>query len=164
MHGLFVDAVVAATAQQRASLWQVREDSEQIERQHHYTLGFDVSLPIGAMAAYVAGVRRELAQHFGAETRCWVYGHLGDGNLHINVWAPALGTADRSIVAAIVYRPLTAYGGSISAEHGIGLEKKPFLDWSRTPAEITLMRQLKRTLDLHNILNPGKVFDLDDEP
>lgn len=158
--GIFVDAVIAANAQQRLALWHLREDSEQIERQHHLTFGFDVSLPIVEMPAYVNTVRSELEQHFGAGTCCWVYGHLADGNLHVNVWAPTLLPADRSTVEAIVYTPLRTCGGSISAEHGIGLEKKAYLAWSRSAAEIELMKQLKRTLDPKSILNPGKVFDL----
>ncbi len=157
--GLFDDAVIARTGQQRAELWRIREDSEQIERQHHLTFGYDVSLPIGAMADYVADVRAGVELHFGEAAQCWVYGHLGDGNLHINVWAPQFQPADADRVARIIYQPLSASGGSISAEHGIGLEKKAFLSLSRTPAEIATMRRLKAALDPHNILNPGKVFD-----
>ncbi|HHY55653.1 MAG TPA: FAD-binding oxidoreductase [Chloroflexi bacterium] len=157
--GLFDDAVVARSHQQRSELWRIREDSEQIERQHHLTFGYDVSLPIGAMEEYVADVRSAIALHFGADARCWVYGHLGDGNLHINVWAPQLQPQDGDRMAQIVYRPLTAVGGSVSAEHGIGLEKKAFLSLSRTPAEIATMRRLKAALDPHHILNPGKIFD-----
>lgn len=97
-----------------------------------------------------------------ARTRCWVYGHLGDGNLHINVWAPQLEPGDAGRVAAIVYGPLRLARGSISAEHGIGLDKKAYLALSRTPEEIATMRLLKRTLDPHNILNPGKLFDLEE--
>lgn len=156
---LFDDAVVARTSQQRADLWRIREDSEQIERQHHLTLGYDVSLPIGAMEEYVADVRSGVELHFGADAQCWVYGHLGDGNLHINVWAPQLQPGDADRVAAIVYAPLRSVHGSISAEHGIGLEKRAFLPLSRTPTEIATMRRLKAALDPHNILNPGKIFD-----
>lgn len=157
--GCFDDAVIAAGAARSAELWRIREDSEQIERQHHLTFGYDVSLPIAAMEEYVAAVRADLESQFGGEVRCWVYGHLGDGNLHVNVWAPAFQPADADRVSALVYGPLPAIGGSISAEHGIGLEKKAYLGLSRTPEEIATMRLLKRTLDLHNILNPGKVFE-----
>lgn len=160
--GLFDDAVIAHTGQQRADLWRIREDSEQIERQHHLTFGYDVSLPIGAMEEYVEDVRAGVELHFGAAAQCWVYGHLGDGNLHINVWAPQLRPQDADRVAQIVYAPLRYSNGSISAEHGIGLEKKAYLSLSRTPAEIATMRRLKATLDPHNILNPGKVFDLEE--
>ena len=161
-NGLFADAVIAGSERQRAELWRVREDSEQIERQHHLAFGYDVSLPIGAMEEYVADVMSGIELYFGDEARCWVYGHLGDGNLHINVWAPQMQPDDAGRVAAIVYGPLRLARGSISAEHGIGLEKKAYLALSRTPEEIATMRLLKRTLDPHNILNPGKLFDLEE--
>ena len=159
---LFEDAVVARSAQQRADLWSVREDSEQIERQFEPTFGFDVSLPIGAMEAYVESIQTAMVQQFGAAMRCWVYGHLGDGNLHINVWSSQLQAADAARVAAIVYAPLAASHGSISAEHGVGLEKKAFLGLCRTREEIDAMRRLKRAFDPRNILNPGKIFDLEE--
>jgi len=157
--GLIEAAVVARTAHQHASLWRVREDSEQIERQYPLALGYDVSLPIAAMESYVAQVRAELRRQYGAEERCWVYGHLGDGNLHLNVWAPQFVDTDASQVAAIVYSGLHTVGGSISAEHGVGLEKKAYLSLSRTAQEIATMRRLKQALDPHAILNPGKIFD-----
>ena len=161
--GLFADAVVAATAQQRATLWRVREDSEQIERQHHYTLGYDVSLPLRAMPAYVAAVRADLAQPLGQRRAA--------GSMATWATATCTSTSGRQPCSretgsggCHVYRPLRSLGGSISAEHGIGLEKKPYLAWSRTPAEIEVMRRLKRTLDPHNILNPGRIFDVDGVP
>ncbi len=162
-NGLFEDAVLARTTQQRADLWRIREDSEQIERQYHPSFGFDVSLPLSAMEAYVARVRLGIEQRFGREARCWIYGHLGDGNLHINLWAPSLQPEDVDAAAQLVYAPLSAFGGSISAEHGIGLEKKKYLPLSRSPQEIQVMQRLKRAFDPHNILNPGRVFDLDAE-
>jgi FAD/FMN-containing dehydrogenase len=89
-------------------------------------------------------------------------GHIGDGNLHFFV-APGAGTADTAAlhadVDAIIYRPLARLGGAVSAEHGIGPEKKHWLPVSRSGAEIELMRTLKRALDPKNILNPGKVID-----
>ncbi len=158
--GLVDDAVVAGSEAQRAGLWRVREDSEQIERQHHLTFGFDVSLPVAEMDEYVADVRSSVEYHFGVDGRCWVYGHVADGNLHINIWAPALKPADRATVEGIVYRPLRLCSGSIAAEHGIGLEKKAYLGWSRTPEEVALMQRLKRTLDPGQILNRGRIFDM----
>jgi FAD/FMN-containing dehydrogenase len=158
--GLISNAVVASSEDQRGRLWRVREDSEQIERQHHLTFGYDVSLPVGEMEEYAADVFSGVEYHFGAEARCWIYGHLADGNLHVNVWAPQLTRGDRETVAGIVYRPLQFSGGSISAEHGIGLEKKAYLGWSRTPEELTLMRQIKLALDPQCILNRGRVFDV----
>jgi FAD/FMN-containing dehydrogenase len=156
--GLCNDAVVARSQQKRADLWRIREDSEQLEKQFSPIYGFDVSLPIVAMERYVAEVRHALAEQ-APRAMCWVYGHLADGNLHINVWAPAGDAAVRRRVEEIVYRPLAAVGGSVSAEHGIGMEKREYLSWCRSEAEITLMRRLKAALDPTNILNPGKVLE-----
>ena len=158
--GLAANAVVAANTAQRAALWRVREDSEQIERRHHLTFGFDVSLPVAEMEEYAEDVRSGLELHFGPEAACWIYGHLADGNLHVNVWSPQLTPADRSTVEQVVYGALKLAGGSISAEHGIGLEKKAWLAGQRTPEEMELMRRLKRLLDPKGILNPGRVFDM----
>jgi len=156
---LCADAVIANSGEQRRALWRIREDSEQIEGQHHPTFSFDVSLPIGEMDEYVRDVESGLEAAFGV-IKFWVFGHVGDGNLHLSVWGEHLSEADAHRVAEIVYRPLAKIGGSISAEHGIGLEKKAFLSLSRRVEEIDLMRQLKRALDPKGILNPGKIFDL----
>ncbi|MFZ4480266.1 MAG: FAD-binding oxidoreductase [Rhodoferax sp.] len=154
--GLIANATIAQSARERSALWALRDDVGQLAR-HGPPFVFDVSLPIGAMEAYLAGVRASLAQRW-PEHHCWVFGHLGDGNLHLVIRAGDAQGSARSEVEGLVYRPLQAIGGSVSAEHGIGLEKKPYLHLSRNPAEVALMQSLKRTLDPHNILNPGKVL------
>jgi FAD/FMN-containing dehydrogenase len=158
--GLLANGVLAGGKAQRAALWRVREDSEQIERQHHLTFGFDVSLPVAEMEEYVEDVRSGLQLHLGEEAACWVYGHLGDGNLHINVWAPGMTAEDRPVVEQVVYGALELARGSISAEHGIGLEKKAYLSRCRTAEEIALMRRLKLLFDPQQILNRGRIFDV----
>jgi FAD/FMN-containing dehydrogenase len=88
-----------------------------------------------------------------------VFGHLGDGNLHVLVQTAAGDApAHRAAIETIVYTPLAAIGGAISAEHGIGLEKKPYLHLSRSAEEIALMQCVKQALDPANLLNPGKVL------
>ncbi len=154
--GFFEDGVVAKSQQQRAALWRIREDSEQVERQYKPAFGFDVSLPINAMQRYIEDLRQSLKQELGAV--CWVFGHLADGNLHINVWAPGGDERAQQRVEELVYQPLGALGGSVSAEHGIGLDKRAYLHLCRSDAEIALMRRLKQALDPRNILNPGKVL------
>jgi FAD/FMN-containing dehydrogenase len=94
---------------------------------------------------------------FAGDNRSFVFGHMADGNLHIVVAAGDDG-ATRAKIEDMVYRPLAAIGGSVSAEHGIGLEKRAYLPLSRTAAEISTMRLLKNALDPKGILNPGKVF------
>lgn len=152
--GLIADAAIAHSSRERAAIWALRDDVLQIGREG-IPITFDVSLPIAAMEAYVADVRAALAAWPGH--RCWIWGHLGDGNLHIAVLAAA-NMASRAEIETIVYQPLEEIGGSVSAEHGVGLEKKPYLALCRNAGELALMRTLKRSLDPHNILNPGKIF------
>ena len=87
------------------------------------------------------------------------FGHVGDSNLHITTDGRSIGGQEAQI-EALVYEQVAAFGGSVSAEHGIGLHKKPYLSASRTPAEMAAMHAIKRALDPLHLLNPGKVFDL----
>jgi FAD/FMN-containing dehydrogenase len=110
------------------------------------------------MERYVEALSRDLKTGIG-EHRLWIFGHLGDGNLHIIVQVqPQNYMTLRPKIEALVYGPLGDFGGSISAEHGIGLEKKPYLSICRSEGEIALMRALKTALDPDGTLNPGKIF------
>ncbi len=152
--GLIVDALVAASEAQRAAIWALRERSGGrlgLER----AVTFDVSLPLGDIEAYVPEVYARIARELPG-WRCLTVGHLGDGNLHFVVTGGDP-RADRPAIERCVYEPLQARGGSVSGEHGIGTEKLGWLGISRSPAEIELMRLLKRTLDPHDILNRGRV-------
>jgi FAD/FMN-containing dehydrogenase len=153
--GLVADAVVATSKAQREALWALRDDVEGFFRLG-MPVTFDVSLPIADMEAYVAEVLSRLECEW-PEYRRFVFGHLGDGNLHIIAAGPPSAEAKRGIERC-VYEPLAARGGSVSAEHGIGLEKRPWLELCRSPAELALMRTLKTALDPRNILNPGRVL------
>ncbi len=155
--GLIDDAVVAQSEREQEALWAIRDDVVQILELRPNFL-FDVSLPMNETEAYVAAVRRRLTEAW-PDHRLLVFGHLGDGNIHLGISAGAADGSDRAKVEEIVYAPLGRVGGSVSAEHGIGLEKKPYLPWCRSDAEIALMKTLKQALDPHGILNPGKVFD-----
>ena len=153
-----VDAVIAKSDAERRAMWGLRDDVAQLAR-----LGpiftFDVSLKITAMSAYVADVRRALEDRWGAACRLVVFGHLGDGNLHLIAGVGSDSMSARHAVEEIVYGLLRRRdGSSISAEHGIGLQKREYLSCSRSAAEIALMRTLKNALDPRNILNPGKVL------
>ena len=119
---------------------------------------FDVSLPIGEMEHFVANLRPALAEAI-AEHKLWIFGHLGDGNLHVIVQVkPQDYMACRPKIEALVYGGLRAFNGSVSAEHGIGLEKKPWLGISRNATELALMKSIKQVLDPKGLLNPGKIF------
>lgn len=154
-HGLIVDAVLAASDRERKSLWALRDDVTQLFR-FGPVFTFDVSVPMAATETYVAQVRASLAERF-PQHRCWVFGHLGDGNVHLAVQVDQPTPEIRHQAEAAVYEPLAAIGGSISAEHGVGLEKKPWLHLCRSPSERALMGALKQALDPKGILNSGKV-------
>jgi FAD/FMN-containing dehydrogenase len=153
--GLLTDVTIASSETERRAIWNIREDVWQVK---HIAplLTFDVSLPIEDMKQYAHEVN-EAVQAFAGPNRCFVFGHMADGNLHL-VIAAGDDAATRAKIEAMVYRPLAAIGGSVSAEHGIGLEKRAYLPLSRSAAEISTMRLLKQALDPKGILNPGKVF------
>ncbi len=159
---LIEDGVLAQSEQERSEIWRIRDDFEPILRKKPVYL-FDVSMPITAMETYIGEVRRRLLS-IAADGALHVFGHIGDGNLHLFIH-PGEGSAAHSgemrlDVEACVYEPLRGIEGSVSAEHGIGREKKKWLSVSRSETEIALMKTLKRTFDPNNILNPGVVFDL----
>ena len=157
-NGLVVDAVIPKSESERTALWAIREDFEAITEVHP-TFLYDVSLPIVHMDEYIRQVEARLAARW-PEGKCYVLGHIGDGNLHLFV-SPGFG--DQSLHAEAdqdVYQPLMPYGGSVSAEHGIGVEKLAWLGSCRSEPELALMRQLKRSLDPKNLLNRGKVLEL----
>ena len=154
--GLIAEAVVAKSSAERDELWAIRENVEVLP-----SLGplfaFDVSLAIGDMENYVKEVCEKVGVRW-PDFRNLVMGHLGDGNIHIFISTGRDDPDERRDVAKIVYSSLKSRHGSISAEHGIGLEKRNYLHYSRTASEIELMRTLKCTLDPTGILNPGRVL------
>ena len=153
---VIVDAVLAKSEKERKALWAFRDDVEK-QAQYGPTVMFDVSLPINEMEEYVSKVDLNLQKHW-KEFHHIVWGHLADGNLHLVVGTGNLESDTIQKIENSVYEPLELIGGSISAEHGIGLEKKPYLHLSRSEAEINYMKALKDTFDPKGILNPGLIF------
>jgi len=154
--GLVEDAVIAQSEGQRAAFWEVRDGV-------HYLYGDgidrhnDVSVPISSIGAYVAEVHANLAARapgFGHFT----FGHIGDGNVHFSIGG-VRDAAAAKLVDDCIYGPLPRYHGSVSAEHGIGIEKRGKLYLSRSPQEIAVMAAVKRALDPNGILNPGKILE-----
>jgi FAD/FMN-containing dehydrogenase len=155
--GLVADAALAQSDQQRAAFWAIRENAGEGFRTLGPMVSFDVSMPIKSMGTFGERITASLFQQYPGST-CLVLGHMGDGNLHV-VAAVGSGTAeDKERVNDTVYSVIRDLGGSVSAEHGIGTEKKDYLSWSRSPPEIALMQTLKRAIDPKGILNPGKIF------
>ena len=156
------DGVISSSDAQAAQLWRLREGiTESLAR--HVPYKNDVSVRISAMPAFLAETQALLAAEYPQFEVVW-FGHIGDGNLHINVLKPE-GMAQESFVAdcervtRLLAQVLQRHGGSISAEHGIGLVKKPYLSCTRSAEEIALMRGIKAVLDPAGIMNPGKLFD-----
>ncbi len=155
--GIILDAVLPKSEAERKAVWSIRDDFEAIISVKPVFL-YDVSLPITAMEAYVADVREKLDALLPTN-KLYVLGHVGDGNLHFFVQAHTDAEGARELSDRSIYEPLVAYGGSVSAEHGIGFEKKDWLSQSRSEQEIAVMRQLKNTFDPKHILNAGVVVD-----
>ena len=155
--GLVVDAIVAKSEAETRAIWAAREDPWLIGQQHGATLNFDVSVAIGDMEAYLAKLRAAATQRVPG-AKVFRFGHIADGNLHVIV-APGRDDAPTlHDLEALVYGLLREFDGSISAEHGVGIERRHFLEISRTPQEIAAMRAVKAALDPHSLFNPGKVL------
>jgi FAD/FMN-containing dehydrogenase len=159
------DAVVAQSEAQAAALWRVREAPAEFPTRMA-PINFDISLPLPAIGKVAQACIDTLHQHWPAvRTPRLRFGHIGDGNLHLTVDARDIPAASREeathLVEEVIYALVAKAGGSISAEHGIGTIKKPFLPASRTEAELAAMRAIKHALDPLNLLNPGKIIDFD---
>ncbi len=155
--GLVADGVVAKSDSEREEIWSIRHEVDWVVRDAFL---FDVSLPIEAASDYVDTITQRVRNDI-EDARIVSLGHLGDNNIHICVLTNDRSTADAECAQKHIYESLIPYRGAISAEHGIGLEKREWLPVSRTEAEIELMKTLKRSLDPRNILNPGKVVSVD---
>ena len=163
--GLIEDAVIAQSKAQSAAMWQLRENMSEAQAREGRNIKHDISLPVSRIAAFVASTAEALQAQFPG-VRLYTFGHLGDGNLHYNVAHPQGSTvaehlANRVALSEVVHDRVHAVGGSISAEHGIGQRKRDVLARYKSPVELDLMRRIKRALDPHDLLNPGKVLPLE---
>jgi FAD/FMN-containing dehydrogenase len=152
--GMIVDAVIAKNAGEAEGLWRVRDAVAEIISASGTMATFDIGVPISAMERFLVDMQRELDAEFG-RCDCLAFGHVGDGNLH--VLASTGRSTDKARIYDRVYRLTQGVGGTISAEHGIGVLKKDWLPLSRSDAELALMRSLKATMDPKNILNRGRI-------
>jgi FAD/FMN-containing dehydrogenase len=161
--GLVGDGTLAQSPSQAAELWAYRESISESLSATGLPHKNDIALPIAALEGFCA----ELESVFSARYPGWEicnFGHIGDGNLHVNVMKPealekGAFVAHTKAADHTMFELVKRHGGSISAEHGVGLLKRDFLGYSRSPDELALLRTLKRALDPHDILNPGKVVD-----
>lgn len=161
--GLASDGVLARSGAEARRLWRLREDmSESLAPLRPYKN--DIAVRVSRMPDFLAECEALVAERYPGFEVIW-YGHIGDGNLHLNILRPAeMSDADFSRhcrdATAAIGELLQRFEGSVSAEHGVGLLKKSQLAYSRSPEELRLMRAMKSVFDPQHVLNPGKVFDL----
>jgi FAD/FMN-containing dehydrogenase len=156
--GLIVDAAFASGAKQREAMWAIRDDIDGLAEILAPVMAFDVSLPIAHTAEYVTAVKRRLNERWPGDFRGVSFGHLGDNNLHLLLTVGSSDHDEQREVMDIIYEELKPHRGSISAEHGVGLEKRAYLGVTRNDTEVALMRSLKQALDPKGLLNPGRIF------
>lgn len=155
--GTVRDAVIAQSQREAGELWTVRDSPGEWQKAGHWPqLSFDVSVPTGQIGDLVAEIEAGLRTPW-PDIQSLYFGHVADGNLHLSVSFGGQPVPEVEI-DDLVYPLVSRRRGSISAEHGIGLLKKPFLHLTRTPAEVALMRTIKQAIDPNGILNPGKIF------
>ncbi len=155
--GIIEEAVFANTHADLDWFWKIREDVHAVVSQMKHDQHFDISLPIPLIGNMVDDMLSKLHSLEGVG-KVISFGHIADGNIHFVVEKEHLRKQLTEAINDIIYGPLMEVGGSVSAEHGIGLHKKAYLKLCRTEAEIGLMKQIKKTMDPKGILNPGKVF------
>jgi len=160
--GLVADAAFAESLDQRQAFWRVREAMSEVQGKEGGSIKHDVSVPVARVPAFIAEASDAVVAMIPG-ARMVAFGHLGDGNIHFNVSQPV--GADKAAfidrweaVNARVHGIVAAMGGSISAEHGIGLLKRELLPEVKSPVELELMRGIKRLLDPAGLMNPGKVL------
>ncbi len=160
--GLVLDATIADSLEQAKAFWRIREMFGEVQRHIGASIKHDVSVPVAAVPDFIAQADAAVAKLIpGARTL--PFGHAGDGNIHYNVMQPAGMDKEKFLarwdeVNAVVFAVVKKFGGSISAEHGVGVMKRDILHLYKDPVALDLMRALKRTLDPNGILNPGKVL------
>jgi len=157
------DVVIAQSLAQSRELWQVRESISSAQAAEGLNIKHDISLPVSALAAFVKQTDAALAQALPG-IRVVNFGHLGDGNLHYNIQCPEGADAAEFLkthepaVNDLVYEAVMSFGGSVSAEHGIGRLKVDSLPHYKDPVALQLMRNIKQALDPQNLMNPGRVL------
>lgn len=161
--GCVTDAVVAENLAQAHQLWHIRESIPLAQAEEGLNIKHDISVAVSRIPEFVEVTDALLTQAIPG-VRLVNFGHLGDGNLHYNVQAPASGDAAAFLrdheeeVNALVYDSVTKFGGSISAEHGVGSLKLDKLEQHKSPVALSMMRAIKRALDPQNLMNPGRVL------
>ena len=160
--GLVSDATIADSLEQAKAFWRIREMFGEVQRHAGGSIKHDVSVPVAAVPAFIEEANAAVTALIPG-ARPLPFGHIGDGNIHYNVTQPVGADKNEYLkrwdeVNAVVFAVVKKYGGSISAEHGVGVVKRDLLPSVKDPVALDLMRNLKHMLDPNGILNPGKVL------
>jgi FAD/FMN-containing dehydrogenase len=161
-NGLIQDVVVSESTAQSKELMDLRDLISETLSTHYTIHKNDISVPVTAVPSFVKDLHTSIAAEY-SDFKVVVFGHVGDGNLHVNVLKPD-GMEDGDFwekchqADHTVFKTVQRYKGSISAEHGVGLLKRDFIHYTRSNAEIDLMRGVKRVFDPYDIMNPGKIL------
>ncbi|MBP1845649.1 FAD/FMN-containing dehydrogenase [Rhizobium petrolearium] len=161
--GLIEDAAIAQSMADVAMFWRTRDAAGEFQTILGPHVAFDIGLPVSRMDAFARTCRQRLADAI-PDILSVYYGHIGDGNIHIVALQRGASPQPAAQISRVVYETVREFDGTISAEHGIGTVKKPYLGYTRSPEEMALMARIKAALDPKGILNPGKVFDLPSAP
>lgn len=152
--GLLQDVIIPQNEEQAKSLWHIRDASGETLRVMKHFVAFDIGIPLKSMQAFIEETEQALNQQYPHALNLF-FGHLGDGNLHL--LTGKLQEEELLAVEELVYQLTSNYGGSITAEHGIGRIKKPFLHYSRSLEQIKLMQEIRQLINPENLLNKGRV-------
>ena len=153
--GFVINGTVASDSTQIETLWRIRESlSESLSKEGH-VYKYDLSLPYDKFYGIVEALKERLPAELAT---IYSYGHVGDANIHLNIVSKEYSPEVKKIIEPWVYEYCLEWGGSVSAEHGIGQMKRNYLHYGKSEAQLRLLRQLKNTFDPHGILNPYKMF------
>ena len=160
--GLILDAALAQNEQQRQEFWKLRENASESQKIEGASIKHDVSVPVASLPAFYKAAAEAISK-VDKNARIVAFGHAGDGNLHYNVAEPEGGDSKAFVnrwdeYNRAVHDVVVSFGGSISAEHGIGRLKRDELAHYKDPVALDLMRTLKNAIDPNGIMNPGKVI------
>jgi FAD/FMN-containing dehydrogenase len=160
--GIALNALIAKNRAESDALWKIRHSISEAQKPEGASLKHDVSVPVECIGQFIEEAEVEIMRYI-PDARIVAFGHVGDGNVHLNITQPEKSSADdflqeREAIAKIIYEIVARFGGSFSAEHGVGQARRHYLRQYRSPAELDTMRAIKAALDPLGIMNPGKVL------
>ena len=151
------NGVIAKNRRERDTIWSIREESFLCDREYPHGYWFDVSVPLGELAGYADRLFAQIGE-ICPDLKLFMFGHLGDGNLHLTITSGREMPDLADPISEAVYADLAAMGGSFSAEHGIGIDKREELERYAPPERLAMMRAIKAAIDPQGIMNPGKIL------